>query len=464
MRCRGVVPELPPNHHGSRRGVGDFQPTRIDELLFMLKYVTPNSRAVTTSSNPKAFTRDATGLVRSLGFFDQFVIALSVTQVMVGFVLTALYAPYFFPGANLALVFLIGSIPAFAMAYIYSKMSYAIARTGGDYISSTRILGPIYGSVQLVFFTGPLVILGAAVSAYFLVTLGLSQLFFALGASTNNAGILSLGRTVTTPAVGFAISFAVTIVMTLVAMSGIHVFAWVIRVVVIASLAIVLIFIAILATLNSAALPGVFDHAMQLAGSNTTYSAVIQSGSSAGLSTGGFSLSQTLLAAIPWGFLTFGGFNWGVYLVGETKSPGKSITRALFLCITVVVIGLIVMTELAYRYFGSLFMNSASYVLANNPSAMPTLPTMAVLVSLSNPAYAAIFEGGIVLAFLGLVLVNIVALSRLFFAASFDRLLPSKLADTYERLHSPYLSIILVAVINLAYVTLLWFGGFATSI
>lgn len=51
------------------------------------------------SASKPVFVRDATGLVRELGFLDQFVLSQAIIVTMNGFVLTALFAPYFFEAA-----------------------------------------------------------------------------------------------------------------------------------------------------------------------------------------------------------------------------------------------------------------------------------------------------------------------------------------------------------------------------
>jgi len=112
----------------------------------------------------KTFAREATGLVRTLGFLDQFIVSQAIIVLVNGFVLTFLFAPVFFPGANLALVFTLGSIPAFAMAYVYAKMSAGMPRSGGDYVWSTRVLGPVFGSVQFVFLLITTLIVGITLS------------------------------------------------------------------------------------------------------------------------------------------------------------------------------------------------------------------------------------------------------------------------------------------------------------
>src|SRR5271154_3542750 len=145
------------------------------------------------------FVRQSTGLVRSLGFFDQFIISQSIIIFLNSFVLTSLYAPIFFPGANLVVVFALGSIPAFAMAAVYSIMSAAIPRSGGDYVWSTRILGPFYGSVQFVFVLVTAVIGGLAYPTYYAISIALSQLSFSLGVTTNNPSLINAASSFSDP-------------------------------------------------------------------------------------------------------------------------------------------------------------------------------------------------------------------------------------------------------------------------
>ncbi|MGO9645010.1 MAG: hypothetical protein ACLPY5_09715 [Candidatus Bathyarchaeia archaeon] len=52
-----------------------------------------------SGSEKKVFAREATGLIRRLGFLDQFIISISIINVTGGFIFTMIAAPYFFPGA-----------------------------------------------------------------------------------------------------------------------------------------------------------------------------------------------------------------------------------------------------------------------------------------------------------------------------------------------------------------------------
>jgi len=421
------------------------------------------------SASKPVFVRDATGLVRELGFLDQFILSQAIIVTMNGFVLTALFAPYFFPGAHLGLVFLLGSIPAFAMAAVYSKLSAAIPRSGGDYVWSSRILGPLFGSVQFVFLFVTTVIIGIGLSTYSNVTIALSQWAFTLGVTTGNPGLISLastmsaGCTLTSFCAGWGIGVALLVLETVVSIFSLRIFASFQRVCVGLFLIINIGFIALLFTVNPSTFPALFDHAMQVAGSNATYNGIISQATQSGFAGTQFNFTNTALAAIPWGFLTFTGFNYGAYLAGETKNVKSSITKALFLSVIVTIVFLLVMAQMVYNDFGSTFLNSASYVQANSASSLPTLPTTTMLLSLTSPAAAFFIGLGLTLGWVVVCVAYVVTISRMFFAAAFDRLLPTKFAEINERFHSPQLAILLVSIIWFVFITFLWYAGFAVA-
>ena len=421
------------------------------------------------SGSKPVFVRDATGLVRELGFFDQFVLSQAIIVILNGFVLTALFAPFFFPGAHLGLVFLLGSIPAFAMAAVYSKMSAAIPRSGGDYVWSSRILGPLFGSVQFVFLFITTVIIGVGLSTYSIVTIAISQWAFTMGVTTGNAGLISLASTLSGSCTlssfcaGWGLAVVLLVVETAVSIFSLRVFSVFQRVCVVLFLLINLGFIVLLFTVNPSTFPALFDHAMQVAGSTATYNGIISQATAAGFAGTQFNFTNTVLAAIPWGFLTFTGFNYGAYLAGETKNVKSSITRALFLSVIVTIIVLLVMAQMVYVDFGSTFLNSASYVQANNATSLPTLPTTTMLLSLTSPATAFFIGLGLTLGWIVVCVAYVVTISRMFFAAAFDRLLPTKFAEVSERFHSPQAAIIIVSFIWFLFITFEWYAGFAVA-
>lgn len=406
------------------------------------------------------FVRQSTGLVRSLGFFDQFIISQSIIIFLNSFVLTSLYAPIFFPGADLVVVFALGSIPAFAMAAVYSIMSAAIPRSGGDYVWSTRILGPFYGSVQFVFVLVTAVIGGLAYPTYYAVSIALSQFAFSLGATTNNTSLINDASNFSEPNIAFAISLAIIAIGTIVALLGLRVFASFQKIATVLFLVVAAGFLILLLAIKPSSIPGLVNNAFSVAGSNVTYSGIIQQAGS----SSGFNWTNTLLASIPWGFLAFTGFNYGSYLSGETRNAKSSITRALFLSVIVATLLMVLMSALSYNDFGIQFLNSVSYVEANNGGSLPTLLTTSLLVSLTSPAVAVFIGIGLFVGFVVVSVSYLVTISRLLFAASFDRLLPARISDVNDRLHSPIYAVSILSALWVIVTAVLWYGGFISTL
>lgn len=413
-------------------------------------------------TSPKTFVRDATGLVRSLGFLDQFLMSQSIVNPVLGFVLTALYAPYFFPGAYLPLVFVLGSIPAFAMAYVYAIFSAGMPRSGGDYVWSSRILGPAFAVVQMIMLLATTIILGGAFASYAGISLLASQLFFALGVTTHNASLLTGATSLTTISVGYPVDMLLIAICTGILLLGLKGWMWVQRASFVLYYVVAAVFIGLLAFIGTSEGPTLFNNAMAFAGSTATYSSVISGAGSGGFSLSGFNAQSTVLAAIPWGFLTFTGFNYGTYLSGETKSVKSNITKALFLSAGISAVLLLGMSLLAYHDFGQSFLNAASYDVSTGAS-LPAIPTVSLLLSLYNPLVAVLIGVSFIVVAQLNVMGDILAMSRLFFAASFDRVLPTKFADVSERVHTPVFALLIIGVLWALWVSALWFAGFAST-
>jgi amino acid transporter len=400
----------------------------------------------------KTFAREATGLVRTLGFTDQFIISQAIIVLVNGFVLTFLFAPVFFPGANLALVFALGSIPAFAMSYVYAKMSAGMPRSGGDYVWSTRILGPVYGSVQFVFLLITTLIVGITLSTWSNVSIALSQLLYAVGVTTTNKGLVSFAQSLTVPGlnVGYGIATLLVIIYVVISIFGLRLFAWFQRVGLVIYYLSTAGFIVVLLLIDPNTIPGLFNNAMAIGGSSSTYTSVL---AQAGTSPSDW-ITPSVLAAIPWGFLTFTGFNFGAYLAGETRNVKTSMWRSLFISVIVTVVLLVGMSFLVYRDFGVNFINALSTVQAHNSSALATLPTPSFLASIGNTGSAVFVGASLLVGWLIVCVAYIVTISRMIFAASFDRLLPNGFASVSERFHSPRNAVLMAGFLSWVIVTI----------
>jgi amino acid transporter len=346
------------------------------------------------------------------------------------------------------------------MAYVYAKLSAGIPRSGGDYVWSTRILGPVFGSIQFVFvLIATITFCGVLGPEFFYY--GIAQATFGWGVATHSSALISLSSGLSSATLAGPLTFVVLALLTVGALVTIRAFGWIFKITYAFYFIMTAFFIVVLLTIVPSSVPAMFDNAMRVAGVNATYNSIIQATSST--VPAHFSLTNTILAGIPEGFTTYIGFNYGVYLAGETKNPKSSMMRALSLSVAVTAILLLGMSFLAYYTFGSTFITSIAYYYGTNPSVFPVLPTVTMFAGLVNPWVATILGVGIAVTWAIQIMGFIVTYSRTVFAASFDRLLPSAFAKVSDRFHAPYWAVILVAVFSGGYVFFFFYYGIIAS-
>ena len=414
-------------------------------------------------SSKQVFVRDATGLVRELGLTDHFLISQGIVILINGFIPTALFAPYFFPGANLYIVFALGAVPALCMAYVYGKLSAGMPRSGGDYVWSARVVGPLYATIQMVFIVTGLLFY-SVINIWFMFTIALGSTIFGVGAGVASTALTQLGTNLASVAWGFPLSLVVLLGFILIALLGIRVYSLFCRITVPLYFVICAVFTVGVLLIPQGAFAAVFNKGMSFAGyANETYNAVLSQTTASGISATSFNMSNTLLAAIPWGFFTYIGFNWSSYSAGETKNVKTSIFNAYFISVILTVIVLEIMTYIFYNTFTTGFVNSLAYVAGANPSAFPVAPYGNFLLALYNPAAGAIVGFGLFLGWIINSIGLIIFASRMLFAGGMDRILPSRLADVSDRLHCPHVATIVMGVLSAIYLTIYWeFGAIAT--
>ncbi|MGO9644175.1 MAG: APC family permease [Candidatus Bathyarchaeia archaeon] len=418
-----------------------------------------------TSAKRPVFLREATGLVRALGFRDHFFMSQGMVLLINGFVATVLFAPYFFPGANLYVAFALGGIPPFCMAYVYGKLSAGMPRSGGDYVWSARITGPLYATIQMIFILSGLIYFNAFnIWQMFFVALGAG--FFGVGASpaVQSTFLTQLGIQLTQVTWGLPLSMVMMGVILLVAFLGIRVYQKFCLVAVPIYFVITLVFCVGILMINPSSVQPTFDSAMRFAGYNITYNSVLAQTTAGGFPATSFNWTNTLLAAVPWGFLTYVLFNFSSYSAGETKNVKTSIYNAYLLSVIVTMVALEVMTWIVYSVFSTGFINSLAYVAGATPSAFPVSPFPNFLLALSNPAAGALVAIGL---FVGWMINStgiIIYSSRMLFAASMDRVLPSRLGDVDDRFHIPWVATLVMGVICGIYLWFYWAYGAIAAI
>jgi APA family basic amino acid/polyamine antiporter len=415
-----------------------------------------------SKSKVPLFAREATGLVRRLGLLDQFIVSMAIINITGGFVLTMIAAPFFFPGANMIEVFALGAIPSMAFVVTYSILSAAIPRAGGDYVWTGRILSQRLASVMAVTILFGAIFAGPAFNAWYFVAFGLAQLFFSLGVVTGNPGLVSLGAAVSQPPLGYAISLLFILAIIIIGLFGIESYRKINKYAFAIFVVTMLVFLFGLLSVNTKTFVSSFDSSM--ANYNVTY-AQVQGAVNTNPQLATFSVWNTLLAAIPFGFLTYSGFNFNTYLVGETKQVSKTIPRALFFAVMITLVSLVILTAITYSTLGGAFVGGISYLFNTGAlSSLPVQPTVNLLISLATPSWLGfLINLNVSLGFFLVALSYFMTFSRVLFAMAFDRILPEKIASVNDKYHSPHLAVVIIGVFTTIFATMIWFAGWAAA-
>jgi len=386
----------------------------------------------TVSGSTSLFVRNATGLVRELSPFDAFNLVFSAVLIPVGITQVFSFAPTFWPGANVLVSFLL-SIPlvlCFGLVYLY--FTIAMPRSGGDYVWVSRILGPGVGFLTNLALT---FVFTTWVSFNFttMMTLLLPGLGFVAGFSWSPNQLTQ-----------FLIATVLTIVFAALMVLGTRRVARYMVVtfgIVWVGMAIWLIGLAI--TSHNAFVANFNTH------SGITLNQVTAAASKAGYSPGsGIDWAGTIFAII-YAFQVFTGFQWTGYFAGEIKNVRRTAITSIIGALVISAVLYVLATFLVYNTYGFGNFGSIVYLGFNTQNSplgfAPYLPALVKFLAL--PSFLQVFVAFcFVLSVLWWTPTGFLIATRNLFAWSFDRLAPARVAEVNDRLHTPVVATVVVAV------------------
>jgi basic amino acid/polyamine antiporter, APA family len=202
-----------------------------------------------------------------------------------------------------------------------------------------------------------------------------------------------------------------------------------------------------------------YDHATMA----NAYNQVIASAHANGIATG--SSWSGLLLVLPFIVLFYNGFSQNNLPAGELKRPAKTYLRATLLCLAAAGVLQIVCWLALKHLTGLTFIQSASALSQGNPTVWAHVTGGAGFTGpyygelLGSPVVRILIAGG----FLFGSLINPIAVtfvaSRVMFALSFDRIIPSRLADVRDRSHMPVNAALLATAIVALFAALTIFSS-----
>ena len=392
------------------------------------------------ATKPKVFVRDATGLVRSLSWFDGTMFTLAYYNIAVAAFIVFGWGSWLFPGADMGIsVGVIGLLVDIPITIGYSFLAVGMPRSGGDYVYVSRALSAPLGTgvafVFMIFFA----MFSYGQNAWFSVSTAISPGLAVLGYALKSQDVANLANVVAQPNNAIVIGILlllVTFVLTLIPTTVLHkVFL------ILAPVALIgypIIYIVMLATSSNAAFQTAFNTFASTYG--TSYQGIIQSATQAGATISPFSFSMSV-AALPIVYATMAFPNSAVYTAGEIKQPLRSMPISLGLGVVVIAISTYLMAVVTYGVFGFSFMQATAFYGFSGAAGYP-LPA----APFTNLFFGILFPNAALNAFmlisalaweLTLMITNAFIASRILFSLAFDRLIPAGFADVSERFHTP---------------------------
>ncbi|MGP8070147.1 MAG: hypothetical protein ACLP5V_09680 [Candidatus Bathyarchaeia archaeon] len=388
-------------------------------------------------SQKKVFVREATGLLREYGSLDLLLMASSCVFALVYSTLQFSWYYGFNQGANLPIALVLSAIPFLILMIVYWGIGIMMPRSGNDYVWIGRIMHPSIGfawSFLYMFaffsigFVGPAAALGYAIS----IALAIWGTLYSVPAA------VAAGTWFSTSLGSFIMSFLLTVVFAALAFFGskaIKKFLYV-------TWAFAIVGIALMWGLLATTTPTMFAAKWDsILSQYTSYEGIFKLATQSGWVVPTFSIAATI-TSLPLAADFLLGGNYANVVAGEVKDVKRTIPLALILSLIFGITFWIVSAQLTLSAVGQNWMYAIGYLYDNNPAAysaaIPYPPTQLLILSLI--AYPSQLLVSLML--VTYIVGSLAALfmwfwisSRYFFAWSFDRIIPTKVADVIDTGH-----------------------------
>lgn len=415
------------------------------------------------SGHKPVFIRAASGLVRTMSLKDAVLWNSMAQGIGMGTVSwTVPVMAGLLPGTDYTLAAILSIIAGVAITLTYAHFMSAMPRSGGEYVFLSRIVHPFLG-----FF------MNWSMVCLFVLAMGISS---ATGASML-VSLLGIYATVPawlwTPPGQLTLSLIIVTLGLVVTLTGMR---WYIRFQTVVAAVCVIAIVAFVGEFawigNPTNFMNLFNNAFAPLYANTgvtPYDYVLQQAKAGGWQefTGApFSLSNTVAMMVVFGWAgLFTVASLSSYIAGEMKNAESSKTQVGALTGGWLV-GALITIALGYQMLAVIGPNwlGAGYVTQYNPDVfrMPVAPVgfpFPLLPYLVDKNIAAIILLSVMLLGITWYLMQLIMVSRSMFAWSFDRILPTRLADVNPRLKSPLKAIVVSYLLGLVVLTGYLTGG-----
>jgi amino acid transporter len=396
------------------------------------------------------FLRKSSGLVRQLSVVDAFFMNSIGMNIGMGAGLMFISAPYLFSGGSISLSIILATLlSAFTIAYVYSRLSAAMPRSGGDYVFVSRIISPVTGfvlswsqTIWLFFWIG----FNAWAPAAFVIP-SASNI---IGAVTGNEFFFNLSTMVSSRWGMIIVGSVINIVFTLVLIfASDRYWRWQKFVFFFAVLSVVISIVLFM--VNGANFQQAWDMFVAKSG-GLKFQEVIDKAAALGYqSKSNFSIPATL-AMMPFAFWAVGYCQGSAQIGSEVKQASKTQYIAMVIAVlangaVLLLMGLTFINSAGMEFIKSIGFMNAEHFADLGLKVQPYYTLMSSMLSNNILVIVLIGIGYVAWAINGTPQCMFQA-TRYMLAWSFDRVTPEKLGYVSDRYHSPVYGLVLCGVMG----------------
>jgi APA family basic amino acid/polyamine antiporter len=407
-----------------------------------------------SSGNVSFFTRNATGMVRSMNWVDLMFLNVVSFGGAWSIIYAVTYAPYY--GGDPAVSLLLTAPGILALLGVYYFFNVSMPRSGGDYVYTSRTLHPAIGFAGN--FVGYTIFLWfwIADAASLFSSSGIAQTMNVYAGLTGQSWAGNLSTWVAQPWNNFILGTIVIFGFAGIVIVSTRLYFWIqnaFMTIAVLALAVIAILLLISLVHPSNFVTSFNNYAATSGLSPNPYANITASGAAfapaSGISPSNFSAAILL---VPLWFTVLFWVFVSNYVGGETKQVKTTARRALFGSFGIIFVATLVIFETLYYALGP---QSYNFVLgldniyyAYVPNTLGVVPNLSLIVAvLANNPYIVLFLAvGIVAGFILVAPQCMILMSRILFSYSFDRLVPSSMADVNQRFATPVKATLVAAI------------------
>lgn len=407
--------------------------------------------AETPSTESTVFARKTSGLVKELGAFESFSINLISLGPGPAYALF-LAILVFTPGVNLMLATVLAALVGIPVVVTYAIMAIEMPRSGGEYVYPSRLLHPYLGIVSGVSRMVN-VIAYAAILPYWFSTLIVDPGLASWGALGGNAGLQSLGASLSSPVNIVIIGEVATfILMALYVVMKPRLAFNLFSALLVLELIGLVVSIALLMSIGHDGFVAAVNSYMNGQGYSGNFYADTSAFGVSQASAYGSSLSETFIF-VPLVFAFYYMFTTAPnYIAGEFQRSSRSIRLGMTASYLLSIAFAVAIVAVFENVVGMDFLNGAllpAYGFTGGPQALPFgagLTSMPMFAAGGNNILLGVMFLGSMSWYLLWMILGFYIFSRYALSFSLDRMFPKALSAVSRRTHSPYAGIIVLSI------------------